>query len=83
MVARLKLKEIDGRAPPGVNAALCAGKRPVRVGGLPSQTLVTSEEVATCLNCGKLAKHPNTKPSAERGWWPGQFPGYGNSVGCR
>jgi hypothetical protein len=33
MVARLKLKEIDGRAPPGVNIArqLCSEKHPERV----------------------------------------------------
>ena len=38
MVARLKLKEIDGRAPPGVNnrcfgppQQLCAKKQPERV----------------------------------------------------
>jgi hypothetical protein len=33
MVARLKLKEIDGRAPPGVNRKLCARKQPERVSG--------------------------------------------------
>jgi hypothetical protein len=32
MVARLKLKEIDGRAPPGVNRSqLCAEKQPEKV----------------------------------------------------
>ncbi|KZZ86896.1 hypothetical protein AAL_08455 [Moelleriella libera RCEF 2490] len=41
MVARLKLKEIDGRAPPGVNvhclsrSQLCSRKPPERVGGRP------------------------------------------------
>jgi hypothetical protein len=38
MVARLKLKEIDGRAPQGVKQtakpqSLCAEKQPERVGG--------------------------------------------------
>jgi hypothetical protein len=43
MVARLKLKEIDGRAPPGVKNStwpwLCSRKQPERVRGVPSLVL--------------------------------------------
>jgi hypothetical protein len=40
MVARLKLKEIDGKAPPGVNAVTLRLKATPKRGGGGLQTLV-------------------------------------------
>ena len=63
MVARLKLKEIDGRAPPGVNRsrfALPYTASPSRVWWCCTQSLVTSP-VATSSNCGKPSKGDTTK----------------------
>lgn len=54
MVARLKLKEIDGRAPPGVNAAALRRKA-ARKGGWPLKVLVP-DRGATSSNCGDLLK---------------------------
>jgi hypothetical protein len=57
MVARLKLKEIDGRAPPGVRSALLLKAACKRVGGVLARgqtRLVT--EVATSPNCGNTLK---------------------------
>ena len=62
MVARLKLKEIDGRAPPGVNASfVCRNKQdllqpPERVSGLPSIMASRPLRTATPSNCGELLK---------------------------
>ena len=70
MVARLKLKEIDGRAPPGVSTANAAAllRIAARKGGWvpwrpPNQVLATSSTVATPSNCGDLLKPPATKPA--------------------
>ena len=64
MVARLKLKEIDGRAPPGVNAVHSApNSSPMkRVGGCPSALRALEPASlglparATPSTCGKLLK---------------------------
>ena len=65
MVARLKLKEIDGRAPPGVKLdsaaslplkAVCNHRR---VGALNTASRYLT---ATSLKCGKTLKPPATKP---------------------
>ena len=69
MVARLKLKEIDGRAPPGVKdgtygtgagSALLLTARPLGVGGSLDSSLVSSE--ATYPNCGDLRSRYRTWP---------------------
>ena len=56
MVARLKLKEIDGRAPPGVNKAtqLCSEKHPERGGGVPRYIVLVRNG-----NIPKLRGTPN------------------------
>ena len=74
MVARLKLKGIDGRAPPGVNCfampqRLCSRKRPVRVGGEPM--LVNHMVVGDTSKLRGSPKASGTKSMAERHWWPG------------
>ena len=60
MVARLKLKEIDGRAPPGVNAATlrrkAARKGEVGPDSQESNSNASPACRATCSNCGKPLK---------------------------
>ena len=79
MVARLKLKEIDGRAPPGVNNAcgpqLCSLGSPrygVGLGGCPDPA---SNNSSVCLTTGNMLKvreglignpQPAPKPTGER-----------------
>ena len=76
MVARLKLKEIDGRAPPGVNSAVNSAPDSSlnEVGGVPEVLVwaapAAGTRQATRLNCGDLSKHSNTKLQAERQQWP-------------
>jgi hypothetical protein len=70
MVARLKLKGIDGRAPPGVNIAarrsVSALKRePERVG----TSLV--HLMGDILKLRETPKASTTKPIDESHWWPG------------
>ena len=63
MVARLKLKGIDGRAPPGVNILLAAGnllQKAARKGEVVSKLMLVQVHHgmawATLSNCGKLLK---------------------------
>jgi hypothetical protein len=57
MVARLKLKEIDGRAPPGVNAVNSAPESsPMKRVVVPVQVLVPAPAGATPSNCGEPLK---------------------------
>lgn len=78
MVARLKLKEIDGRAPPGVNllhrftlavvnSAPAARKGP----WLPSLNASPRSGAGETFKLRGPPKTPATKPSLERRWWPG------------
>jgi hypothetical protein len=66
MVARLKLKGIDGRAPPGVieiRVALApqsAGFNPALVGHRPM----------TLSNCGEVLRARRTKAGMETSCWP-------------
>jgi hypothetical protein len=81
MVARLKLKGIDGRAPPGVNIAarrsVSALKSEARKGWrLTSPSL----RCATCSNCGKPLKlRLPSRFSKDVGGQVNRL-GYGNNV---
>ena len=63
MVARLKLKEIDGRAPPGVRIALSRSSAlNSSLKGLVVALMKTSRfKPATPSNCGELLKLSITK----------------------
>jgi hypothetical protein len=61
MVTRLKLKEIDGRAPPGVNTAASSAPDSSLYRGWVGTLAVYSEPNASCLiqtatpsNCGNI-----------------------------
>ena len=67
MVARLKLKGIDGRAPPGVKYIALAP-----VAGKPAASwVVCKHNSATPSNCWNLLKPLHTKLLPERVQWPG------------
>ena len=71
MVARLKLKGIDGRAPPGVNHAL-APKSPLETGRLVGWPRYgEGPGPATLSNCGEVLRASATKPAWKHGRWPG------------
>jgi hypothetical protein len=76
MVARLKLKEIDGRAPPGVNNRRCLPQSTLRpraarkgeVAGLEQNaSLPLQQWGATRPNCGKLLKSPSLPSQRPKG----------------
>ena len=70
MVARLKLKEIDGRAPPGVKQQRSAPKSSlIRVGGCFK--ILVGFKLVTPSNCGDILKLIATKLTSERCEWPG------------
>lgn len=91
MVARLKLKEIDGRAPPGVNrfsvAAVALLPKAARKGqcvflpalrrGEPSASLLAE---ATPSNCGKLLKPASPSRRRKGVGGRGNDLGYGKST---
>ncbi|TDZ28204.1 hypothetical protein CTRI78_v010525 [Colletotrichum trifolii] len=71
MVARLKLKEIDGRAPPGVNSSRSSSapdSEPVKGPVVSPESLVTSA-VATSPNCGKPSKGGTPKQRSKETLW--------------
>lgn len=76
MVAKLKLKEIDGRAPQGVNPnllsrRLCAGKRVRKHGGCPcSYASSLLGRLRDCQTAGKFCE----KKSKVRSWFGDEPP---------
>ena len=70
MVARLKLKEIDGRAPPGVKPvpqSLCAEKQPPAGGGrwCAYILLVRAGRAGNTLKLRGYLKAPATEPASK------------------
>ena len=67
MVARLKLKEIDGRAPPGVNRSSSApNSSPIRVRWFAVLKMLVRLPRATPSNCGEVLKSLNYQVAVER-----------------
>jgi hypothetical protein len=75
MVARLKLKGIDGRAPPGVNhrstpQRLCSEKK-ARKGRVKCSFILVCLAAGDMLKLRETPKAETTKPTVERRRWPG------------